>query len=165
MVEPTRHGSGWRWMANATIPSFILQLLISTMGAMLTGVAVVVFLALIVRIASGGYSVDAVQRRIFVLLDEPYFIAPILAGFFLGRLGGRFFRSASTVLLWIVPAAVLLLGMASGHEMNVWDNYFGSRCGGSECASEWLFTAPFYTSVAYTAGWISKNLHLRKLAS
>jgi hypothetical protein len=165
MVEPTRHGPGWRWMADATIPSFILQLLISTLGAMLTGVAVVVFLALIVRIASGGYSVDAVQRHIFVLADEPYFIAPILAGFFLGRLGGRFFRSAATVLLWIVPAAVLLVSMASEPGMDVWHNYFGSRCGASECAGELFFTAPFYTSVAYTAGWVSKNLHLKNRAS
>lgn len=167
MVEPTQHASGGRWMTDAAIPSFILQLLISTLVAMLSGVVAVVFLALIMAAvttnASGGNFVDhVVQQRIFVLLNEPYFIAPILAGFFLGRLGGRFFRSASAVLLWIVPAAGLLVSMASGPGMNVWDNYFSSRCGASECAYEWLLTGPFYTSVAYTVGWISKNLHLKR---
>jgi hypothetical protein len=102
------------------------------------------------------------HQPFFKLLDEPYFITPILSGFLLGKVGAHFFHSASAVLVWIVPAAILVVSMASAPGMNIWNNYFGSGCGGSECAYEWLFTAPFYTSVAYTVGWIFENLHRRK---
>jgi hypothetical protein len=48
------------------------------------------------------------------------------------------------------------IGMALKRSTNsggsVWNNFFGSDCGSSECLTEYRVTAPFYTSIAYSFG-------------
>ncbi|MHB8410395.1 MAG: hypothetical protein ACYDDI_00440 [Candidatus Acidiferrales bacterium] len=65
-----------------------------------------------------------------------------------------------STLAWILPAIWLVFGILSDYPYRytvqehwwryVWDNYFGENCGGSECLGELFFTAPFYSSVAYS---------------
>jgi hypothetical protein len=157
------HGPGHP-VDDATILDFFIQLAISTVGAILIGsIAVLIpaiFLAAVTRNSSGGNFVDhVVEQRIFFMLDEPYFIAPILASFSLGAFSRNFFRSASSVWVWTVPLLILVVSVATWktggfrpYLWDVWNSYFGSQCGSSECAYEWFFTAPLYTSVAYTVG-------------
>jgi hypothetical protein len=152
------------------ISTFVAQLVIATAGAMLGGTVIVaiaaVLLATLTKNRSGGNFADhVVEQRIFVLLDEPYFAAPILVGFTLGLLSRRLFRFNGGTLVWVVPAALVIgsaitwrTGGFRPYWRDVWNNYFGSQCGSSECAYEWLLTAPFYTSVAYTLGRIAGNL-------
>ncbi len=160
------------WITHGRVSSFIVQLGIATVGAILAGIVLVqgsaVLLAAFTANDSGGNFGDhVVQQRIFLLLDEPYFIAPILAGLTLGLFGRRVFCSDVSKWVWVVPAALLLVGVATWRNggfrpywQDVWNNYFGSKCGSSECLYEWLLTAPFYTSVAYTLGWIVENRRL-----
>jgi len=42
------------------------------------------------------------------------------------------------------------------------DNFFFARCGATECLYELFITAPFYTSAAYTLGWLCKNWMIAK---
>jgi hypothetical protein len=43
--------------------------------------------------------------------------------------------------------------------VNVWSNYFGSDCDGSECMYEFFVgPIPFYTSVAYSLGPVAARL-------
>jgi hypothetical protein len=129
-----------------------------------------IVLAAVTRNTSGGNFADHVaEQPIYVLLNEPYFIAPIAAGFLLGLFGHRLFRSSLAVWVWVVPMVILIWSVATWRNegfrpywTDVWNNYFGSQCGSSECAYEWLVTAPFYTSVAYTLGWLGKNFARQK---
>ena|ERR1700690_1783484 len=153
---------------------FLFQVLLSTGGAILLAVIAVsipaILVAALTRNDSGGNFADHIAtQHILALLAEPYFIAEILAGFTLGFLAHRFFRSSLGVWVWVVPTAVLCVGIAtwkagSGrpywHE--VWNNYFSAQCGSSECAYEWLVTAPCYTSIAYAVGWIFWSSYWRK---
>src|ERR1700730_5136764 len=168
--QQMQHDARRRWITDTAIPSFVIQLVISTLGSILVGIVAVnipaAFLAIITKNKSGGNFVDRlVEQPVYFLLNEPYFITPIVAGFILGKFSSRFFRSASAAWVWVVPMTILVGSVAtwktggfSPYWRDVWNNYFGSQCGSSECAYEWLVTAPFYTSVAYTLGWTSKNL-------
>jgi hypothetical protein len=159
------------WITDGRVWSFTAQLVIATLGAMLMGAVIVlipaVLLATFTRNSSGGNFADhVVEQRIFILVNEPYFVAPILSGFTLGLTGRRRFRSGFGAWVWAVPAALLIgsvmtwrTGGFRPYWHDVWNNYFASQCGSSECTYEWLFTAPLYTSVAYTIGrMIPKNI-------
>ena len=162
------------WIRDGAIPSFVVQLIGSTVGAILIGMVAVVIPAIVTaavgRNTSGGNLADRIgEQPIFTLLNEPYFVAPVAAGFVLGMFSYRVFRSRSAAWVWAVPMAVLIYNVTTWRAggfgpywQDVWNNYFGSQCESSGCFYEWLVTAPFYTSVAYTLGWISRNL-IRRL--
>ena len=163
------------------IPSFVLQQILSTAGAMLIGVLIVIFLALLsaalTRNTSGGSFIDHItEQRASVLLNQPYYIAPVLCALVLGMLGRRSSRSRWAAWVWILPTAILVWNLLTWKGVgppitavywrDVWANYFGSDCGGSECLYEVFVTIPFYTSVAYTFGWLfSGFLQRRKMAA
>jgi len=154
-----------RWITDSAIPSYFVQLFISTIGAILIAIIAVAIPAILVAAMtknnSGGNFVDhLVEQRIFVLLNEPYFIVPILTSFWLGIASHRLFRSTLAAWVWTVPCAMLSISVASW-KGDVWNTYFGSQCGSSECAYEWLVTLPLYTSVAYSLGWVSRRLCFR----
>jgi hypothetical protein len=165
-MEPTKG----RPITDAAIPSFVCQVAISTLGAILAGIVIVaipaILLATVTRNSSGGNFADhVVEQRVFILLGEPYFVVPVVSGFALGIASRRLFRSRSAAWVWIAPTVILIWSVATWktggfrpYWQDVWNNYFSSRCGSSECAYEWLITAPFYTSVAYSFGWISNSL-------
>jgi hypothetical protein len=81
-------------------------------------------------------------------------------------------RDATALLVWLVPLAWLIYEIrdsaASYSELwahqsrsaYIWDNFFGTHCGGSECGNELLFTAPFLSSVSYSiaAFFASRNI-------
>lgn len=158
------------WFASATVPSFVVQLLIATLGSIVTAIILVVIVAILIAAvtpnSSGGNFADHLaDGRVFFLVDEPYYIAPVLIAFCLGFLARRFFRNRTGGWVWVVPAFFLLAGILSWQNggyrpywPDVWNNYFGSDCGSSECLYEFFVTAPFYTSVAYTFGWVGKGL-------
>ena len=172
MIESTvtKGQTPFGWLLDSAIAAFAIQLLISTIGAIFTGLIIVlipaILLAAITKNRSGGNFADhVVAQPLFILLNEPFFIAPIVAGFMLGLFGRRFFRSASAAWVWTVPMVILICSAATWRTggfhpywSDVRNNFFGSKCGSSECAYEWLITAPFYTSVAYSLGWTIKNL-------
>ena len=166
MSGETHADSRARWITDAAAPNFVIQLVFSTIGAILAAAIAVSLGALITATithnASGGNFIDHIgEQRIFVVLNQPYFLAPIIAGFLFGTLSHRIFRSDVARWVWVVPLAGLIAGMATWktggfrpYWRDVWDNYFGRDCGSSECAYEWLITLPFYTSVAYALGSI-----------
>jgi hypothetical protein len=153
----------WRSMA---LPSFLIQQLASTAGAMLfgalAGIIPPVLISAVTKNTSGGNWADHVAgQSILRAVGEPYFALPVVAAFFLGVLSSRFFRSSSAAWVWLLPTIILVWNLFSWHNggyrsywPDVWNNYFGSSCGSSECLYELFVTAPFYTSFAYTLGWI-----------
>ena len=150
---------------------FLIQTAFSTVGAGLAAVSVVVAVAvltaLVTRNTSGGDFVDhLIEQPSFVLLNPPYFIAPVVAGFLLGLLSHRRFLSGTALWVWVVPACLLAWSAATwqshgdsrAHWHDVWANYFSSQCSSSECLYEVFVTTPFYTSVTYSLGWLSGKL-------
>jgi hypothetical protein len=100
---------------------------------------------------------------------------PILAfwGALLGAFAGYFFfkkiPTRFAFWVWLVPGSLLAwnawywqhTGMVK--YASIWDTYFGTNCGGSECLYQILFTAPFYTAVFYSLGAFLS--HKRSVAS
>lgn len=167
MAEPEirEHSKSKSWLISSASGGFIVQLVISTIGSILIGVIVVSIGVLIAGDLTGAISGGRIfESRIFMLVNEPYFVAPIVVSFTFGFVGRHYFHPKSGAWVWVVPMAFLLFGVLSwkngGYRpywLDVWNNYFGSQCGGSECLYEWTLTAPFYTSVAYTIGWIIRG--------
>jgi hypothetical protein len=158
---------------NAELLSFSIDQAMSTVGAIAIGVLIVLLVALLsaafTKNASGGNFIDHVtEQRATMLLSQPYYIAPVLCGLVLGALSGRFFRTRWAGWVWFFPLIVLLWNLLTWkgagapttalYWKDVWMNYFGEDCGGSECMYEVFVTMPFYTSVAYSVGWAAVRL-------
>jgi hypothetical protein len=165
------------WIASLGSPNFLINQIISTLGAIVVGVLGVLVVAFIsaafTKNTSGGNFIDHVaEQHAFIFVDQPYHAAPVLCGFTLGALSRRFPRSRGAAWVWIAPLIVLMWNLmtwegagpptSSAHWAGVWANYFGAGCAGSECVYELFVTLPFYTSVAYTLGWLARGLLTRK---
>jgi F0F1-type ATP synthase membrane subunit c/vacuolar-type H+-ATPase subunit K len=152
------------WLPNNPLLSFVLQQLMSTIGSLLLGTALVLVPALLTaalrRNSSGGNFIDHV-------VEQPSFRWAgrnqvfVVAGLILGLLSVRFFQRRSAAWVWVLPLLVLIWNIFSwkngGYRPywpDVWDNYFGSHCSASECLYELFVTTLFYASVAYTFGWL-----------
>lgn len=107
-------------------------------------------------------------------LSEPYWLAEIIVGFIFGLLAYQRVRSTSVWFAWIPPAVFLFGNMwwertMLGDGATTLDNYFTAHCHETECLYELFLTAPFYTSVAYTAGafaaWTVKKVRVKRAAS
>jgi len=159
-----------RWTESFAL-SLSVQQVIATVGAMLLGIAVVDILGLIVaaftkNIHPAGNIVDRMVDLWFVRVggDGPYFVGPILAAFFLGSWSRKRFGFKAGAYVWIIPTSYMLLNMLRWHSWGsipwwraLWDDFFSSDCGNSGCFYEFFVTGPFYTSLAYTIGWLVKR--------
>jgi len=153
-----------RWQDTA-LPAFFVHLTVSTLGAAVAGFVAAllpaVLIAAVTKNTSGGDWGDHVaDQSILKAAGEPYFMFPVIAGLAFGALSYRYSRSSSAAWVWVLPAIVLIwnvltwkTGGLSPYWPDVWNNYFGSDCGSSECLYELFVTMPFYTSLAYAAGW------------
>ncbi|HWY57125.1 MAG TPA: hypothetical protein VNZ03_21850 [Terriglobales bacterium] len=162
-VNTAKH---WR---GAALPSFAIQQLVSTVGAMVVGILAATIPAVLVAAAmkntSGGNWADHIaEQHILNAAGEPYFVFPVLAAFAFGVLSHRYSRSLSAMWVWVLPAIILIWNVVTWktggfrpYWADVWNNFFGSDCGSSECVYELFVTAPFYTSLAYTLGWAAKR--------
>jgi hypothetical protein len=97
------------------------------------------------------------------LLEEPFWVPEIVAGFCAGWFFYKRLPSKIALLAWIAPAVFLSWSAWSWHKTAsmydpTWDTYFGSHCGGSECLYQLLLTAPFYTSVAYSLAAVIESM-------
>jgi hypothetical protein len=139
------------------LTEYMAQMLFATACAIISGFVIAMILDVIAMKIRG-----LPERGSFPdVFGEPYFIGPIALAFALGLWGRKRFRTTAGYFLWIVPALILLSSFLSWHSyshlgrwQDAWANFFGRDCGGSECFYEWTVTAPFYTSVVYTLGWI-----------
>jgi hypothetical protein len=164
-----------RWQ-DATLPAFLIQQLISTVGAMVAGVLAALIPAALIAMAtkntSGGNWADHLaQQRILNAVEGPYFVFPILASCVFGALSRHYSRSIAARWVWVFPAIILIWNVFTWRNggyrpywPDVWNNYFGSHCGSSECIYELFVTAPFYTSLAYTFGWTMRRAIPEKLS-
>lgn len=135
------------------ICSFVTHLVIATIGAMFCGW----ILPLLIVLRMRGHLNGTVVEKVAALFDGPYFVFPILCGFVLGWISHRFLKSNTAAWTWVPMALVLMWNLLTWQSYGPDDavaNFFTSQCGGSECLYELSVTAPFYTSVAYSCGWI-----------
>ena len=97
---------------DAAIPSFVVHLVISTVGAMLVGIVAILIPSLLIAVVAktpGSSLIDRmVDQPLFRIGSDPYFAGPILAGFILGVLSHRFSRSRSAAWVWVLPAVILI---------------------------------------------------------
>jgi hypothetical protein len=158
-------------MSSSALTNFVLQQIISTVGVVLltTVVALIpaILIAAFTKNTSGGNFGDHVvgQPLFKVATNDSCPLVSVLTGFILGTLSRRFFRTWSAAWVWVLPLCVLLWGISTwqtggygSYWHDVWDNYFGSNCGSSECLYEFFVTVPFYTSLAYSLGWLAWGL-------
>ena len=106
------------------------------------------------------------------VFKEPLLPGALFGGAIMGYLVNRNMRDLAALLVWLVPLAWLIYGIRDSaasyseawaqqsRSAYIWDTFFGTHCGGSECLNELLFTAPFLSSVAYsiTAYFASRNI-------
>jgi hypothetical protein len=104
----------------------------------------------------------AAMLQLTPLFRTPFFLGALFGGAIMGFLVNRNARDLTALLVWIVPLAWLIYGIrdstasysqAWAHQSRsayVWDNFFGTRCSGSECLDELLFTTPFLSSISYS---------------
>jgi hypothetical protein len=153
------------------------QLIIATTGAIFLGtiagfIPAILFAAVTKNNSGGNFGDHVVDQRAFAILsDNPYFLGAILVAFVLGYTSHRFFKSSAATCVWILPSIILIWNVFTWKSYaprsdlaDAWANYFGKDCGGSECIYELFVTAPFYTSVAYSLGWLVKHVFLKRAA-
>ncbi len=112
-------------------------MIVATVGALIPAVLI----AAGTKNTSGNWVDHISEQRILRSAGEPYFIFPILAAFIVGLLSRLTWKNGGLRPYW----------------PDVWDNFFGPNCGSSECLYENLVTTPFYASLAYTFGWMTKH--------
>jgi len=154
--------------------SFVLQQAVSTVGALLLGVGAALILATLIafftRTPDGNLVDKVVAEPLFKIgADNPYFAGPILMAFILGWVARRS-ESRSAAWMWVLPTVALVwnvMSWKSHSPLPRWEdvraNFFTSNCGDSDCIYELLITAPFYTSVAYSLGWVVRGLGRMKV--
>jgi hypothetical protein len=156
-------------LVERTIFSFVLQEVVSTIGAVLTGVAVMLVVALISAVVtpntSNGDFIDHVVDQPFFTWADRSNLVYVIAGFVLGGVSFRFFRTKSAAWVWVLPSVVLVWNIFTWKNggylpywPDVWNNYFSSGAG----LYQLLVTVPFYTSVAYSLGWLAVRLSRRR---
>ncbi len=135
-------------------------MIVATVGALIPAVLI----AAGTKNTSGNWVDHISEQRILRAAGEPYFIFPILAAFIVGLLSRRHSQSTSAGWVWVLPTVILLWNLLTWKNgglrpywPDVWDNFFGPNCGSSECLYENLVTTPFYASLAYTFGWMTKH--------
>jgi len=102
------------------LPSFLIQQIASTAGAMvvgtLAGIIPAILIAAVTKNTSGGNWADHIaDQSVLRAVGEPYFALPVVAGFFLGVLSSRFFRSSSAAWVWVLPTIILVWNLLSWH--------------------------------------------------
>ena len=166
--QPSESDKSKRWQ-DMTLPAFFVHLAASTLGAAVVGFVTAFLLAgltaLVTKNTSGGNWADHVSDQfILKVAGEPYFLFPVLAGIAFGALSYGYSRSSSAAWVWVLPTIALVWNVltwkngGAPYWPDVWDNYFGSGCSGSECLYELFVTMPFYTALAYSAGWIARRI-------
>jgi hypothetical protein len=159
------------------LPAFFVHLTASTLGAAVVGFIAAFLLACLTaaftKNTSGGNWADHVSDQLVLkAADGPYFVFPVLSGFALGALSYRYSRSSSAAWVWVLPTIVLIWnvftwknGGSRPYWLDVWDNYFASGCGSSECLYELFVTMPFYTALVYAVGWMTRRILVPRLAA
>jgi hypothetical protein len=98
--------------------------------------------------------------------ESPYFPGISLVGVLLGFYLAPRLHARSALWTWVCGLLWLLCGVfdtwrvwslgwsQQTHWRYVWNNLFGTAnlCSGSECLSEFIFTAPFLASIFYSLG-------------
>lgn len=103
-------------MKRPWISGFLLQQLLSTIGAMLAGVLAAAVLALVTAAVtknnSGGNWIDhVVAQSELRATGEPLFVFPILAGVLFGVLSWRKGWSSSAMWVWLLPVINLVFNI------------------------------------------------------
>ena len=142
------------------LTEYLAQTLIAGAGAIIGGLAIAAIPAVGIPFLAGTLR----QQTGFPLLkvaDEPYFLLPIALALVFGFWQQKRFESSAAYFLSVVPGLVLLSTFlawqsytARGRWENAWANLFTSDCSESGCLYQYVVTAPFYTTLAYTSGWI-----------
>ena len=148
--------------------SFLIQLVIATGGAIVLGTLAALIpsalFAAITKNSSGGNFIDhMIEQRFFVWADKSDLVI-VASAFVLGIFACRVFRSSSSAFVWVPATLILLWNLLTwegagaltmrSYWIDVWNNYFAD-CGSSECFYKLFVTVPFYTSSAYSLGWLS----------
>lgn len=147
--------------------SFLAHSILATVGAMLGGILLSVLVSLPFAFFSSGMGniFDRIGDTWFLRygVDGPFPIVPVLVAACIGFASPRLSKTSAPAWVWIIPTVLLLVSVAPrvfespSQAKWVLDNYFGRGCGSSECLYELFITAPFYTSLAYTMGWLVRR--------
>jgi len=109
------------------------------------------------------------------VLSHPSFPLQILAGLMMGYLSQFKYKSNFARWVWTIPLAIWIYQFASFSSSSVFEDlwqarirhFIGSGCRPPACFDQMRYTAPVYTSAAYSLGailqskgWLGRLAHL-----
>jgi hypothetical protein len=104
---------------------------------------------------------DSVSNTVERILGEPVFLLPIGAACCFAILVVRQVphRMRLGRWVWVLPLIWFLFEILEWYRFrypgqlfwpDIWNNFFGTQCGGSECLYEWTVTSPLYCAASYS---------------
>jgi hypothetical protein len=101
------------------------------------------------------------HRFVDYFIVGPSFALPGIIGILGGYYAGRYLPSKISRFIWL-PALLILISECyfdykyrspgTSYWSDIWNNYIGAECGGSECLGELVCTAPLVSALAYAVG-------------
>ena len=141
---------------------FVIYSLISSYG--------VVFLCSLLELTV-GIPFGSQNRFLDYMFFGPTFAVPVIIGLVFGYRFGNGLATLYSRLLFVMPLFIAVWEIGgwmkyrySGENLlaSIVDNFFTSRCGGSECLEELMITAPLLSSLAWIFGselrWLCTRL-------
>jgi hypothetical protein len=161
--QPDSSSSGWlihlkRWIYHTAW---------ATLGAIVFGMLPAVpFLVVNLLMMNRLKTIESITDK---LTNPPYCPLCLLSAFVIANIIGRQKPGLEATLVWVLPMILLAIGILSWNAFpgqgswskDVWDNYLGKNCGGSDCVYELALTEPFLTSISYTLGACSAIVRSR----
>ena len=131
----------------------------------------IVVISFLLELTVGLVIVSQDHRFLDYFVVGPTFAVPIILGLVAGRRFGRRLPALASRLLWLPPLVLLVSEMYLNYKYRypgenmraeIWNNFVGIQCGGSECLTEAFVTAPFVAAVAYALGAELGRLKVRR---
>jgi hypothetical protein len=131
----------------------------------------IVAISYLLELTVGLVIVSKDHRFLDYFVVGPTFALPAILGLLAEHRFGRRLPALASRLLWVPPLMLLVSEMSlyyrypwPGEDLRaeLWNNFVGISCGGSECLGEALCTAPFVAAVAYGLGAELGGLKARK---
>lgn len=132
-----------------------LEIFVASYGSIAAAAASMFLVYPLARVINTNLSFHQFNR----IFSVPYFPIQIAFGLAVGYLGRRRFGARFSFWVWTVPLSIFIwhfIAFEPNAFEGFWrtrlDHFVGSACRPPACLDQTSYTAPVYTSIAYTLG-------------